>query len=66
MLNDCLYVDDLTNIQPDIDSALAMNAENFEMFQEANVIFRKWKTNFSELYEKWKSLRLPVDEMRII
>ncbi|KAF8796336.1 hypothetical protein HNY73_000720 [Argiope bruennichi] len=62
MLEKSLYVDDLICSQSDFDAAFKMSLECFNIFKEASVELRKWKTTSVDLRDKWREAGLEIDK----
>ncbi|XP_055931694.1 uncharacterized protein LOC129962029 isoform X2 [Argiope bruennichi] len=62
MLRKSLYVDHLICSQRDFDSAFKISLECYNIFKEASMELRKWKTNSVELRDKWREVGLEIDE----
>ncbi|CAL1262170.1 unnamed protein product, partial [Larinioides sclopetarius] len=62
ILNNHLYVDDLITGQEDIESAFKTSLEAFNIFKDASMNLRKWKTNSVELRDKWIKEGLEIDD----
>ncbi|KAF8789814.1 hypothetical protein HNY73_007724 [Argiope bruennichi] len=54
--------DHLKESQRDFDSAFKISLECYNIFKEASMELRKWKTNSVELRDKWREAGLEIDE----
>ncbi|GBM01529.1 hypothetical protein AVEN_202404-1 [Araneus ventricosus] len=62
LLENSLYVDDLITGREDIESAFKTSLEAFNIFKDASMNLRKWKTNSVELRDRWRKEGLEIDE----
>ncbi|CAL1273679.1 unnamed protein product, partial [Larinioides sclopetarius] len=62
LLQDCLYVDDYIFGEETVDIALNTCVESRDIFKEASMYLRKWRTNSPELLAKLKELGFEVED----
>ncbi|GFY46040.1 uncharacterized protein TNIN_17911, partial [Trichonephila inaurata madagascariensis] len=62
LLENNLYVDDVHTGEDNVDKALIVCLESYEIFKDASMYLRKWRTNSPELFHKLKE-RLDWDEI---
>ncbi|GBM11079.1 hypothetical protein AVEN_206495-1 [Araneus ventricosus] len=62
LLENSLYVDDLITGREDIESAFKTSLEAFNIFKDASMNLRKWKTNSVELRDRWRKEGLEIDD----
>ncbi|GFY69044.1 uncharacterized protein TNIN_128961 [Trichonephila inaurata madagascariensis] len=61
LLENNLYVDDVHIGEENVDKALIVCLESYEIFKDASMYLRKWRTNSPELFHKLKERNLEVD-----
>ncbi|GFY51510.1 uncharacterized protein TNIN_295631, partial [Trichonephila inaurata madagascariensis] len=57
-----LHVDDVHIGEDNVDKALIVCLESYEIFKDASMYLRKWRTNSPELLHKLKERNLEVDD----
>ncbi|GFS32504.1 reverse transcriptase domain-containing protein [Trichonephila inaurata madagascariensis] len=62
LLENNLYVDDVHIGEDNVDKALIVCLESYEIFKDASMYLRKWRTNSPELFHKLKERNLEVDD----
>ncbi|GFY72539.1 reverse transcriptase domain-containing protein [Trichonephila inaurata madagascariensis] len=62
LLENNLYVDDVHIGADNVDKALIVCLESYEIFKDASMYLRKWRTNSPELFHKLKERNLEVDD----
>ncbi|GFX76350.1 DUF1758 domain-containing protein [Trichonephila clavipes] len=61
LLNSSIYVDDLICGQNDVSDALRTTLECLQIFNDAGVLLRKWRTNSKQLNFLWQQVGLETE-----